>query len=61
VTEPSEWFVRQGAAAVIHDCTDLTRIAEQLRPRTSVFVADRTVIHAAAGEVAWSGEIRWAV
>jgi aspartate racemase len=62
VTEACEWFVRQGADSVILGCTDMTHLAEQLRRRTSLFVADTTVIHAAAAaEVAWNGSMRWPV
>jgi len=61
LTEACEGFARQGADAVILGCTDMTHLAEQLRPRTSLFVADTTAIHAAAAaELAWSGAMRWA-
>jgi aspartate racemase len=51
-----EWFAEQGADALILGCTDMTHLAEQLAAKTTLFVADTTVIHAsAAAQIAWDG------
>jgi aspartate racemase len=55
--EAEKWFAAQGADALILGCTDMTHLAAQLAARTSLFVADTTVIHAtAAARLAW-GEV----
>lgn len=60
MVQACESLAKQGADAVILGCTDMTHLVEQLRVRTSLFVADTTTIHAAAAaRVAWSGVMKW--
>jgi aspartate racemase len=60
IVQACDWLADRGADAVILGCTDMTHLAEQLRVRTSLFVADTTTIHAAAAaQVAWSGVMEW--